>query len=242
MYDVTPRYASTVVLVRPDERGGFEILLTRRPRQMRFMGGFYVFPGGSVHAEDYSAAILKRCRGMSPHQAQTILGDGLDAQSSLGHWVAGIRELFEEVGVLLCVTEAGVNLDLSQATTKQRLEQKRIALVQDRIDFGSFLEAENLYCDLSRLVYFYHRVTPDIYPIRFDTRFYLAPLPAGQVPLAHSAEVAESLWLSPGEALQRSKRDDFPLIPPTSYVLESLAQLSWDELRARYGLPSQALS
>ena len=41
------RYASTVVLLRPDEDGSFEILLTRRPPEMRFLGGFYVFPGGS---------------------------------------------------------------------------------------------------------------------------------------------------------------------------------------------------
>ena len=41
---VHPRYASTVVLVRPDNDGCFDILLTRRPPQMRFLGGFYVFP------------------------------------------------------------------------------------------------------------------------------------------------------------------------------------------------------
>lgn len=239
MYGARPRNASTVVLVRPDDSDGFHVLLTRRPRQMRFMGGFYVFPGGSVHEEDYSGAVLKRCRGISPHDARTILGDGLDAQSALGHWVAVARELFEEVGVLLCVTESGRDVDMSQTTTQQRLEQKRIALVRGRLDFGTFLEAEKLYCDLSRLVYFYHRVTPAIYPIRFDTRFFLAPLPAGQAPLARSEEVAESVWLTPGEALRRSDRHDFPLIPPTSYVLETLAQFSWDELRARYDLEAQ---
>jgi 8-oxo-dGTP pyrophosphatase MutT (NUDIX family) len=236
MYGASPRYASTVVLIRPDENGGFDILLTRRPRQMRFMGGFYVFPGGSVHEEDYSAAVLKRCRGVSPREAQTILGDGLDAQSALGHWVAAIRELFEEVGILLCVTESGQDLDLTETTTKQRLEQKRNALSENHLDFGTFLETENLYCELSGLVYFYHRVTPDIYPIRFDTRFFLGRLPVGQTPLARSEEVAESLWLAPSEASRRSNRHDFPLIPPTSYVLETLAQFSWGELRARYGL------
>jgi 8-oxo-dGTP pyrophosphatase MutT (NUDIX family) len=235
-YSATPRHASTVVLVRPGESGGFEILFTRRPRQMRFMGGFYVFPGGSVHEEDYSPSVLERCRGLSLDEARTILGDGLDAQFSLGHWVAGIRELFEEVGVLLCVTESGDCVGLSESTIKQRMEQKRVALATDRVDFGALLEAENLYCDLSQLAYFYHRITPDIYPIRFDTRFYLAPLPAGQVPLDRSEEVAESLWLTPGEALGRGAHSDFPLIPPTSYVLENLAEFSWEELQARYGL------
>jgi len=231
-----PRHASTVVLVRPDEGRGFEILFTRRPRQMKFMGGFYVFPGGSVHDEDYSAAVAKRCRGLSADQARAILGGGLDPRCSVGHWVAGIRELFEEVGVLLCVTEPGADVDFRQAATRQRLEQKRSALAKDHLDFGSFLEAENLYCDLSRLVYLYHRVTPDIFPIRFDARFYLALLPAGQAPLDRSEEVAESLWLTPGEALAQAERADFPMIPATSYVLKNLAQFSWEELQARYGL------
>ena len=34
--------------------------------------------------------------------------------------------------------------------------------------------AENLLCDLSRVIYFDHWVTPDIYSMRFDTRFYIA--------------------------------------------------------------------
>ena len=59
---VEPRPAATVVLVRPDENGGFEILLTRRPQEMRFLGGFYVFPGGTVHRDDYSPLVLGRCR------------------------------------------------------------------------------------------------------------------------------------------------------------------------------------
>jgi 8-oxo-dGTP pyrophosphatase MutT (NUDIX family) len=237
-YAAAPRHASTVVLVRPGESSGFEILFTRRPRQMRFMGGFYVFPGGSVHEEDYSATVLNRCRGLSPDVARAILGDGLEPHFSMAHWVAGIRELFEEVGVLLCVTESGDDVDVSQPPNKQRLEQKRVALAKDRLDFGTFLEEENFFCDLSRLVYFYHRVTPDIYPIRFDARFYLALVPAGQRPLDRSEEVAESLWLTPGAALQRAERTDFPLIPPTSFVLGSLAQFSWEELQTRYGLRS----
>lgn len=200
------------------------------------MGGFYVFPGGSVHAEDYSTAVAKRCRGLSPDEARAILGDGLDPRCSVGHWVAGIRELFEEVGVLLCATESGEDVDWTRPAIKERLEQKRSELANDRLDFGSFLEAEDLYCDLSRLVYFYRRITPDIFPIRFDARFYLASLPPGQVPLDRSEEVAESLWLTPEEALARAAGPDFPLIPATSFALKNLAELSREELQSRYGI------
>jgi 8-oxo-dGTP pyrophosphatase MutT (NUDIX family) len=231
------RDASTVVLARPDESGGLEILLTRRPRQMKFLGGFYVFPGGAVHEQDYSEVVLSRCRGLLPSDARQILGNRLDPERSLGHWVAGVRELFEEVGVLVCEKEPGESLDLNEEA-KERLEEKRKAVVGESLDFGSFLVAEGLYCDLSRLVYYYHRVTPEIYPIRFDTSFYLAQLPPNQIALTRSEEVTDAVWIAPGEALERGYQD-LPLIPPTTTVLESLAAIpSWKELQARYDLRS----
>lgn len=231
------RHASTIVLVRPDENGGFEVLLTRRPRQMKFLGGFYVFPGGSVHKEDYSPTVLDRCRGLTPTEARRILGGSLESDVALGHWVAVVRELFEEVGILLCVTESGAPIEPRDGETKKRLETKRQALVKETLDFGTFLESEGLLCDLSRLVYIYHRVTPEIYAMRFDTRFYLASLPPYQTPLARSEEVTDSVWIQPDKALSRAYADGFPLIPPTTYVLDDLARTgSWEELQQRYDL------
>jgi len=97
---VHPRYASTVVLVRPDDDGRFDILLTRRPPQMRFLGGFYVFPGGTVHHDDYSPQMLARCRGLTGVEARKILGGVHEPNVALGHWVAVLRELLEEAGIL----------------------------------------------------------------------------------------------------------------------------------------------
>ncbi|HEY3169294.1 MAG TPA: hypothetical protein VGK57_18825, partial [Candidatus Binatia bacterium] len=186
---VHPRDASTVVLVRPADDGGFEVLLTRRPAEMRFLGGFYVFPGGTVHRDDYSPEVLARCRGLSGAQARQILGSHHAADEALGHWVAVVRELFEEVGVLLCVEESGDTIDLTDAGRQQRTENQRQAIVKKRVAFAGFLESEKLCCDLSRAVYFDHWVTPEIYSMRFDTRFYVATLPPNQTPLEHSEEV-----------------------------------------------------
>ena len=235
---VYPRYASTVVLLRPDEDGGFDILLTRRPPQMRFLGGYYVFPGGTVHQNDYSARVLERCRGLSESEAQKILGNRHDPEVAMGHWIAAVRELFEEVGVLLCESMAKVGIDLREKTIQERFETKRQAIVGERLDFGEFLESEGLYCDLSRIVYFFHRVTPEFYPMRFDTRFYLALLPAHQTPLASSEEVTHSVWIKPEKALAQVYQRDFPILPPTTTVLEDLAAIdTWNDLRARYRLP-----
>jgi len=234
---VHPRYASTVVLVRSAPGGGFEVLLTRRPPEMRFLGGFYVFPGGTVHGGDYSAQTLERCRGLSDEEMRKILGNQYDAKLATGHWVACVRELFEEVGVLLCSDEAGNAVDLRNQATKKRIEVERQAVAKKELDFGSFLESENLYCDLSRAVYFDHWITPEIYSMRFDTRFYLASLPLHQTPLHSSEEVADSVWIKPADALARTYDRDFPLIPPTTTVLGNLARLgSWDRLRTKYFL------
>jgi 8-oxo-dGTP pyrophosphatase MutT (NUDIX family) len=234
---VQPRNASTVVLLRPGDNGDFEILLTRRPPQMRFLGGYYVFPGGAVHQDDYSAKVLKRCRGLSASDARRILGGGHDANQALGHWVAVARELFEEVGVLLCVTESGDEVDLRDQRAQTRIELRRQAIVKNELDFGSFLEAENLFCDLSRAIYFDHWVTPEIYSMRFDTRFYIARLPSYQIPLDASEEVIDSLWLAPQDALSRINRHDFPILPPTTTVLAELGRIgSWRGLQDRFHL------
>jgi 8-oxo-dGTP pyrophosphatase MutT (NUDIX family) len=235
---VSPRPAATVVLARPDENGGFEILLTRRPEEMRFLGGFYVFPGGTVHRDDYSPHALGRCHGLTAADAQKILGNNHAPDEALGHWVAVVRELFEEVGVLLCTEASGGDVQLSTAAKKRQIEERRKAIVQGELDFGSFLVSERLFCDLSRVVYFDHWVTPDIYSMRFDTRFYIASLPGNQKPLTRSEEVTQSLWITPAEALARMDRRHFPILPPTSTVLQRLFRLaSWDQLKAEFKVP-----
>jgi 8-oxo-dGTP pyrophosphatase MutT (NUDIX family) len=204
---------------------------------MKFLGGYYVFPGGTVHEDDYSPKVLKRCRGLSESDAQKILGHRHEPDLALGHWIAGIRELFEEVGLLLCESRSGELIELRDETTKARFETKRRAIVRGKLGFGEFLESEGLWCDLSRIIYFFHRVTPEFYPMRFDTRFYLAPLPAHQAPLSRSEEVTHSVWIKPAEALAQVYEHDFPVLAPTTTVLEDLAEFdTWDELRARYRL------
>lgn len=230
-----PRHAATVILVRAERDNGFEVFLTRRPTDMDFLGGMYVFPGGSVRKEDCSEAILRRCRGLSRQEAQKIAHADLSPQLSLGHWVAGIRELFEEAGVLLCVTEAGNSIDMKQEGLKGRLSQKRKQLIERSMDFLTLLDSEGFLCDASRLVYFSHWLTPEEFPTRFDTRFYLAPLPPGQNPLPTSEEVVHSLWITPERALKLCREGTLPMIFPTFSSLRTLADFdSLNSLLAEY--------
>jgi 8-oxo-dGTP pyrophosphatase MutT (NUDIX family) len=113
---VTPHKATTVILVREKTSKAFEVFLVRRHDDSAFMGGNYVYPGGRVDPADQSTDVLAFCRGLSPEIACEILGHS-PPEESMGYWVAGIRELFEEAGILLaygaplespCLPQAGV--------------------------------------------------------------------------------------------------------------------------------------
>ncbi len=232
-----PKKASTIVLVRPAKDGVFEVFMTRRPRAMRFLGGFFVFPGGSVKRSDSAPDMLDLCRGLSPGEARARLGDELGAEDAMGHWVAAVRELYEEVGVLLCVRPDGG--PAMGAGTRERVGAKRSSVLRGSLGFPDLLASEGLCCDVGSPVYFYHRTTPERYAMRFDTRFFLAPLPEGQTPLSVSEEVSESLWITPGEGLERADRGRMAVIPPTLHTLRTLADLgTWEALCGAFALPA----
>jgi 8-oxo-dGTP pyrophosphatase MutT (NUDIX family) len=222
--------ASTVLLVRPDANGRFEVLLTRRPEAMRFYGGFFVFPGGTIEPQDRSEKVLRRCRGLSAAEAEKILGVDSEPETAVAHWVAGIRELFEEVGIVMLNEASGA----PARSDTEKFEQARRSMVAGALDFGAFLESENLFIDLKRAAYFSRRITPDGYPYRFDARFFVAALPEGQEALESSEEVDDSLWIAPDEALNQANRS-LPLMPPTTTMLQNLAgHGSWKSLCEKF--------
>jgi len=217
-----PKRAATIILLRPSTPNGFEVFLIRRPEGMAFLGGMHCFPGGTVTKDDYSAAMLRCCRGLTAEQARKIIGAHFTPQEAMGFWVAGIRELFEETGILLAVNKTGERVALKAERNSRLIEQRSELLVQS-LSFHSLLVHEDLSCDLASLAYFSHWQTPSHVPIRFDTRFFLAALPDNQSPLPTSPEVAHSFWLTPDRALQLFAKNELPMIFPTFAALRTLA-------------------
>jgi 8-oxo-dGTP pyrophosphatase MutT (NUDIX family) len=232
-----PLPASTVVLVRPDKASGFEIFMNRRPDKIDVYAGVYVFPGGRVEKSDYAPAMLQLTRGLTAAEARRQLGGKLEAELCVGHWVAAVRELYEEAGVHFFVPKLAAADTLLTDDLSERLAHQREQLQQGKVDLASLLAGENLRCDLARLSYFFHRVTPEHYPVRFDTHFYIAALPPHQTPLQRSEEVSDSLWITADEALARSLSGNFPMMPPTVAVLRTLAAHgSWNALKQAFRL------
>jgi 8-oxo-dGTP pyrophosphatase MutT (NUDIX family) len=198
----TPRPASTVVLTDELSR----VYLTKRPKTMKFMGGFHVFPGGAVEVKDY---IIKNVK---------IDKDELISPVVLPHYIAAARELYEEVGILLGQREDGSAFQLS----KEKSLRYRRQLNQGDISFTELLEQEQLYLDLKSLTLFGQIVTPKQSKIRFDTRFFLARLPEGQEPEPDKMEIDEADWILPEEALIAFKQKQIRLAPPTIISLETV--------------------
>ena len=211
-----------MILLRRAAANGFEVLLTRRRDNMPFLGGMYCYPGGRVNKEDYAPGMIERCVGMTPNQARKIIGAQFRPQSALGFWIAAIRELFEEVGILLSVGDSGSPISID-GMRSHPLAEKHAALIARSLTFAALLESENLYCNASALAYFSHWQTPAQNSLRFDTRFFLAVLPPAQTPLPSSYEVIHSLWLTPDRAIQLFERGELPLIFPTFATLRTLA-------------------
>jgi len=125
-----PKAAATVILLRQAEAQGFEVFLTRRPDAMPFLGGMYCYPGGTVTRDDMTPRMLDRCSGLTPKQAQKILGAHYRPLEAIGFWIASVREVFEEVGVLLAADATGAKLSMtSERAARLALRHGELTLV-----------------------------------------------------------------------------------------------------------------
>ena len=66
-------------------------------------------------------------------------------------------------------------------------------------------------------------ITPEVVPIRFDTRFYLALAPPHSPPQPDGEETVDAGWFEPSAALERHRAGELKLVFPTIKHLESLA-------------------
>lgn len=190
MSDAAPIPASTVALLR-DVEGGVEVCMLRRPGGSSFAPGAVVFPGGAVDASD---------------------GTG-DAT----YTVAGVREVLEEVGILIGGPAAGSG----EQDLEERIAAAR-ARVLDGANFAEVLAAHGLEITPERLVYIAHFITPPREGRRYDTRFFGFAVRSRQQVRIHPAEAVAGGWHRPESMLSL----EFPAImPPTRMMCHEFARL-----------------
>lgn len=203
--------SATVVLLR-DRGGELEVFLLRRHGQSEVLGGAYVFPGGKLDREDAEwADRLDR----SPPELHALLGEPeLQPAEAAGLFVAAIREVFEETGVLFADVPAGRARELWAALRQGPRFDELLA------PLGPTLATGELH-PWSRWI------TPTLSSVgrkRFDTRFFVARVPPGQEPGHDEHEATESLWLPPRAALRQYWDGQIELAPPQIMSLAHLAR------------------
>jgi 8-oxo-dGTP pyrophosphatase MutT (NUDIX family) len=222
-----PRDSATVVLLRDRPEGPYEVFLMRRHGNQAFMGGAYVFPGGRLDDADSAPALASHTGGLSAADARRLLQEpGLPEATALGLFLAAIRETFEEAGVLLARDAAGRMVDLADPATAARFASYRLELHEARLTLAGLAAREGIRYAPDLLIPYSHWITPEIEPRRFDTRFFLARLPEGQVALHDRMELTESRWMTPAFALAEHAAGRIVLMPPTLKTIEELQAFS----------------
>jgi 8-oxo-dGTP pyrophosphatase MutT (NUDIX family) len=168
-----------------------------------------VFPGGKNDAQDADPA----WDHLAPVQV---------AHPARPYWVAAMRETFEETGLLLAHTATGEPVPAARAVSLTAQAQMRVAGGAQR--FSDLIQSEGLRLATDRLVPFAHWVTPETMPKRFDTHFFLAAAPDGQIAMHDGGETVESLWIGPLQAIANAEAGKRTLVPATTLNLELLAQ------------------
>lgn len=203
------RLAATLVVLR-DAPAGLEVLLLRRAERGDHNSGAWVFPGGVVDAGDGDTP----WPGDAAASAQLGLASG-----GLRYVVAALRECFEESGLLYARDAQGALLHDASA-----FESWRAPLNRGERTLTELCDAHALTPALDHLVYLSHWRTPPGLDKLFDTRFFIAEAPAGQVATHDAGEMVDHAWLAPAEALAESRA--LKLIVPTRRTLQALGRFA----------------
>lgn len=213
--------SSTVMLVRDAPTGsgepcGLEVFVLLRARTMSFAASMVAFPGGGVDPRDTDPRVpwagpppqrWAAQLDVPPEQARVLV-------------IAAAREVFEECGVLLAGPDEGsVVTDL----TDPAWDLERAALLAREQSFGELLTRRGLVLRTDLLRLRAHWVTPECEPRRYDTRFFAALMPQGQVADDRSSEAVEARWVAPGQALADHRAGRAVMLPPTIVMMEQMA-------------------
>ncbi len=188
-----PIIPSATVLLVKDIEDAFEIFMVTRHQKIRFAGGALVFPGGKLDPIDSDEALLATCRGQKGPAGELT-------DEELAFRICGIRETFEEAGVLLA-RDNDTGQSLSGERCVDLAHQYREALHGGETTLLAVIQKENITLACDQMILFARWVTPKFFPKRFDTFFFLARVPRDQIASHDDIESTDSLWTTPADAL-----------------------------------------
>jgi 8-oxo-dGTP pyrophosphatase MutT (NUDIX family) len=198
--------AATILIIR-DGTDGLEVLMVERHADIGFAGGALVWPGGRIDPADSDAGWLEAATGLAAYD-----------EDERAARVGAIREAYEECGLLLA-TRDNVPVGAHAAS----LTDMRQRVDKDATLFQPLVRGHGLTLCTHDLHPFARWIPPPAMHKRFDTRFYLAAMPEGQVPVQDGTEAVDIIWIRPSEALAQLAAGTRKIIFPTARNLELLA-------------------
>ncbi|MFQ5637850.1 MAG: MBL fold metallo-hydrolase [bacterium] len=195
------RKAVSVLLTR--NPGSTEVYLVERNPKLRFFGGYYAFPGGTVDDEDVDIKV--KHPGKFPND-------------ELRYVVAAAREIFEETGILLTHGEKTPDTESLQSYRKQ--------LLNNEIQFNEILQKEEQIIDAADFHPISNLTTPKFSPVRYATQFYWAEVPDNQAPEIWPGELVQGNFYKAEEAIRLWSHGEMLIVPPLVVMLQELSGLS----------------
>jgi len=231
-----PRPSGAVALWRRNADAEIEVYWVQRSESLRFMGGWHAFPGGAQSRRDAELSLDGSVRDVDRAPRLAAMPEGLLRGVELepiltpGLLAAALRELFEELGLLL---------------TAQRVESAAAArreILSGDLDAHDWFIENDLRFEVSRLGYAGRWLTPPLGPVRFDNRFFLLEWPREQAQQPHviPGELAHGEWIVAREALARWDRSEVFLAPPIVHILRVLANEGPEDGWGRLAEPVEA--
>jgi hypothetical protein len=230
--------ASTITIVRESKKipgQNFEVLLLLRHENNRFVPLNNVFPGGAMDDLDCSDDIVNCCKGLTRTNACNIISDIEEPEIAFGTWITGIRETFEESGLLFAYSGNGDIVSFKKKEEKEKFNNYRKEIYEKKLSFYDMIKREGLIVATDKIFYNSHWITPPFLSIRYDTRFFIAIAPEMQDVMHDGFELTEHIWITPSKALKRHKEGTLKMVLPTVSTIKGLNKFySIDEIQDRY--------
>ncbi len=200
------RRTAAALLITRGDGAEIEVFLGERSPELRFFGGYWALPGGTLGDDD---------------RAQN--GDEAASLQACAH-----RELFEETGLLRHVLPAKRTGGGTLRSARERLLQRERTTGPERP--ASPWPALIAGTSAPRLRELCRIETPPFAPVRYDTVFFHVPMPsctagtAGPRPDVWPGELTQGRFWLPSQALASWRNGDLMLVPPVVILLEHLAR------------------